>query len=84
MEILTVLLMGYTIGRNLVTLEVINENRKRQHLKFSTGKYSSRDLNAYKNKNIEIGFEWGNEGQRKLISVSLPSPTIDLDIFKKT
>jgi hypothetical protein len=81
MEILTGLLVSYAITRNLVTFNVVDDTGKKKSFKFSKGRYSRRDFNAFQNKQIEIEFAWGTEGERKLLSISFPSPTINLNNF---
>ena len=81
MEILTGLLVSYVIARNFVTFNVVDDRGKRGSFKFSKGNYSRKDFNAYKNKQIQIEFAWGKEGERKLLGISFPSPTINLSNF---
>jgi len=78
MEFLTgMLILGVTMGVGKAILSVLDENGKRQSLEFK-GRYNRRELNAYKNHKVDIQFQWGNEGKRTNLKLSLPSPTIHL------
>jgi hypothetical protein len=78
MEFLTgMLILGVTMGVGKVVLSALDENGEKQSLEFK-GRYNRRELNAYRNQKVDIEFEWGNEGERKNLRLSLPSPTIRL------
>ena len=78
MEFLTgMLLLRVTMGVGKAILSVLDENGKRQSLEFRC-RYNRRELNAHRNQKVDIEFEWGNDGDRKNLKLSLPSPTIHL------
>mgnify|MGYP001042696611 CR=1 FL=1 len=78
MEFLTgMLILGVTMGVGKAILSVLDENGKRQSLEFK-GRYNRRELNAYRNQKVDRVNVRGNEGERKSLKLSLPSPTIHL------
>jgi hypothetical protein len=78
MELLTGILVGFAIIGSLVRLDVTDETGKRRSMEYSRGRYSRRELAAFKNKQIEIEYEWGGKEHPKLLRISFPSPTISL------
>jgi len=78
MELLTGMLVGFAVIGGLVRLDIIDENGKNQSLECARGRYSRKELSAYKNKRIEIEFEWGDKEKPKLLRISFPSPTISI------
>jgi hypothetical protein len=77
-EFLTgMLILGVTMGVGKAILSVLDEDGRKHSLEFR-GRYNRRELMAYRNQKVDIEFEWGNEGGRKSLKLSLPSPTIHL------
>jgi hypothetical protein len=78
MEFLTgMLILGVTVGVGKAILSVLGEDGRKHSLEFK-GRYGRRELMAYRNQKVDIEFEWGNEGERRNLRLSLPSPTIHL------
>ena len=78
MELVTgLIIFGVTMGVGKAILSIVDESGKKQSLEFR-GKYNRRELNSYRNQKVDLEFEWGNEGERKNLRISLPSPTIHL------
>ena len=80
MELLTGILVGFAVARSLVRLDVTDETGKTRSMKYSRGRYSRRELAAFKNKQIEIEYEWGDKEHPKLLHISFPGPTRSLSL----
>jgi len=78
MEFLTgMLILGVTMGVGKAILSALDEDGRKHSLEFK-GRYNRRELNAYRNQKVDIEFEWRNDGERKNLKLSLPSPTSHL------
>jgi hypothetical protein len=69
MDILTGLLLDYALEKSLVNLTIVDESGSRNLQTFSHGKYNLKDFAAFKNQNVIIKFEKGNEKYPKLIQI---------------
>jgi hypothetical protein len=78
MELLTGILVGFAIIGSLVRLDVTDETGKTRSMECSRGRYSRRDLAAFRNKQIEIEYEWGDKEHPRILRISVPGPTISL------
>ena len=78
MELLTgLIILGITTAVGKAILSVQDDSGEKQSLEFK-GRYNRRELNSYRNQKVDIEFEWGNEGERKNLKISLPSPITHL------
>jgi hypothetical protein len=77
MGLLTGMLAAFSVIGGLVTFEVSDETGNKRSLTCSIGNHGERTFDAYKDKNIEIAYEWGDADHAKLVRISLPTPKID-------
>lgn len=77
MDFVTGIIVGYTILRGLVKITIDDEGT-RKSFTYRRGTFGRRELDSYKNRKVDLEFEWGSEEHPKLLRISFPTPTIEL------
>ena len=56
-------------------MEIIDENTgKKRTLSCSKGRYTKRELQEFRNKMVEVEYEFGTQDKPKLLRISLFNP----------
>jgi len=72
MEFLTATFVAFTVIGNLVKVAYIDDvTGHRKTELFHRGRYSSQDFQPYRKHKVVLEYEWGDDGRRKILHLSL-------------
>jgi len=72
MEFLTATFLAFTVIGNLVKVAYVDDDSGHSKTElFHRGRYSGRDFQPYKKRKGVLEYEWGDDGNRKILRLSL-------------
>lgn len=72
MEFLTATFLAFTVIGNLVKIAYVDDSTGHSNIElFHRGRYSRRDFQPYRKHKGVLEYEWGDDGKRKILRLSL-------------